>query len=128
MRQQDAEEFFSHLLKTLRQYAKKFGRASNDEATEIFRFGFEQRLQCQDCKRVRYRVDSQDLISVPVPAKERGKDAEGKTLYEEVKLTDSLDLLTGDEALEYNCPACKKQVIATTYDSLFHYSFLALNV
>ncbi|KAH8114253.1 ubiquitinyl hydrolase [Phellopilus nigrolimitatus] len=99
MRQQDAEEFLTHLL-------------SEDEPTEIFKFGMEQRLQCGDCKRVRYRVDSQDSVSVSVPAKEVGKDSDGKVLYEDVALTESLGAVTADEALEYQCPSCTKKVIA----------------
>ncbi|TDL27668.1 ubiquitinyl hydrolase [Rickenella mellea] len=113
MKQQDSEEFLSHLLKVLRQQARKLGHEPAGEPTEIFRFGMEQRLQCGDCKRVRYRVDSQDLISVPVPAREIGKDAEGKVEYAPVEIGDTLEMVTGDEALEYHCPSCAKAVIAT---------------
>lgn len=73
----------------------------------------EQRLQCGDCKRVRYMVNKMDVVSVAVPACERGKDPDGKPLWEEVQLRESLDILTGAEALEYACPACGKNVIAT---------------
>ncbi|KAI0770909.1 ubiquitinyl hydrolase [Trametes elegans] len=113
MRQQDAEEFFTHLITVLRRHAKKTGADEKTEPTEIFAFGTEQRLECGECKRVRYRVDATDTISVPVPAREKGKDAEGKTLYEEVQLKECLDIVTGTEALEYQCPGCQKKVIAT---------------
>lgn len=116
MRQQDAEEFFTHILTALRQNAKRLGLKEEEEPTETFKFGLEQRLQCDECKRVRYRVDSQDVLSVSVPAKEKGKDAEGKILYEEVPLKESLDALTSDEAIEYQCPSCSKNVIALKYD------------
>lgn len=112
MRQQDAEEFLAHLLKVLRQNAKRLGLKAEDEPTEIFRFGMEQRLQCTDCKKVRYRVDSQDSISIPVPAIEKEKDAEGNPVYEDVLLTAALDVVTDDEALEYQCPSCRKKVVA----------------
>lgn len=114
MRQQDSEEFFSHLLSVLRRHSHPRGQAEA-EPTEIFSFGMEQRLQCGECKGVRYRVDSMDVVSVPVTAKEKGKDAEGKTEWEEIKLEDCLDAVTGVEALEYACPKCKKNVIATKY-------------
>lgn len=110
MRQQDAEEFLTHLLTVLRQNAKKRGVKPEDEPTEVFTFGMEQRLQCTDCKRVRYRVDSQDSVSVPVPAREKSKGEEGKVIYEEVELKECLDALTADEALEYKCPSCSKNV------------------
>ncbi|CCL99939.1 uncharacterized protein FIBRA_01964 [Fibroporia radiculosa] len=112
MRQQDSEEFFTHLLTVLRRHAKKVGNGGK-EPTDIFEFGMEQRLECGECKRVRYRVDGMDVVSIAVPAVEKGKDAEGKTLYEEVRLGDCLSTLTGVEALEYTCPGCQKNVIAT---------------
>ncbi|EJD06187.1 ubiquitinyl hydrolase [Fomitiporia mediterranea MF3/22] len=112
MRQQDAEEFFTHLLTVLRQNAKKRGAKQEDEPTEAFRFGMEQRLQCSECMRVRYRVDSHDTLSVPVPAREKGKDTEGKAVYEDVQIAESLEALTADEALEYQCPGCNKKVLA----------------
>ncbi|TBU25653.1 ubiquitin carboxyl-terminal hydrolase 14 [Dichomitus squalens] len=113
MRQQDAEEFLTHLITVLRRHAKRLGLDPTKEPTGVFAFGMEQRLECGECRRVRYRVDATDAVSVPVPAREKGKDAEGKTVYEEVPLKECLDILTGTEALEYQCPSCQKKVIAT---------------
>ncbi|KAL6305707.1 ubiquitin carboxyl-terminal hydrolase 14 [Sparassis latifolia] len=112
MRQQDSEEFFTYLLTVLRRHAKKT-QVQAQEPTEVFQFGMEQRLQCGECKGVRYRVDQMDVVSVPVPVKECGKDSEGKTVWEEVALKRCLDVLTGTEALEYTCPGCQKSVVAT---------------
>jgi ubiquitin carboxyl-terminal hydrolase 5/13 len=113
MRQQDSEEFFTHLLKVLRRSLKKSSTpAANSDPTTVFSFGMEQRLQCGDCKKVRYRVDGTDVVSVAVPAVEKSKDAGGKVSYEGVLLTDCLDSLLGVEALEYTCPSCAKNVIA----------------
>lgn len=75
----------------------------------------EQRLQCNDCKKVRYRTDAMDVVSVAVPATEKGKDGDGKVLYEEVQLRQCLDALLGTEALEYACPSCGKGVHALKY-------------
>jgi len=111
MKQQDAEEFFTHLLKVLRQDYKKHPRDTNDP-TEVFRHGIEQRLECQSCYHVSYRVDSADVISVPVPSRERGTDEDGKTIYETVAFTECVDQFTGIEALEYRCPSCNKVVTA----------------
>ncbi|KAI0757733.1 ubiquitin carboxyl-terminal hydrolase 14 [Daedaleopsis nitida] len=113
MRQQDAEEFFTHLVTVLRRDAKRLGADAGKEPTEVFAFGMEQRLECGECKRVRYRVDGCDTASVPVPAKETGKDVEGKVLYEDIPLKECIEILTGTEALEYQCPGCQKKVIAT---------------
>ncbi|KAJ2912663.1 hypothetical protein MD484_g7747, partial [Candolleomyces efflorescens] len=43
------------------------------------------RLQCTQCKKVRYRTDESDVVSLGVPATPLpDKDADGKTLYEEL--------------------------------------------
>lgn len=116
MRQQDSEEFLAHLLKSLRQDAKKKSEAEEEQPTGVFRFGLEQRLQCMNCKKVRYRVDSQDSISVPVPAKEKSPVfVEGgdppKVEYEPVELLRCLEAALGTETLEYACPSCGTNVM-----------------
>ncbi|THH30270.1 hypothetical protein EUX98_g3935 [Antrodiella citrinella] len=116
MRQQDSEEFFSHLIATIRRDLKKHGQDAEDP-TEVFKFGMEQRLQCSSCMKVRYRVDEMDVATVPVPKHEKGQDAEGKVLHEESDFLNSLRMLTGLENLEYTCPSCQKQVIASKRSS-----------
>jgi ubiquitin carboxyl-terminal hydrolase 5/13 len=121
MRQQDAEEFFTHLLTSLRRYAHARPRDGNSggsggdsvEPTETFAFSLEQRLQCMACAGVRYRVDAHDVLSVAVPGREKGRDEEGKVLYEDVALTDCIDAVMGVETLEYKCPNCRRDVAAT---------------
>lgn len=110
MRQQDSEEFFTHFVGAIRRQLKK--TSAGPDPTAVFQFGMEQRLQCGDCQKVRYRVDATDVVSVPVPKREKGVDEEGKVQYDEVQLKECLDILTGVEALEYTCPSCQKQVIA----------------
>lgn len=110
MKQQDAEEFFAHLLKSLRQQAKKVGIDANTTVpTDAFRFGMEQRLQCGECGGVSYRVDEHDDLSIGVPTVEEGKNEEGKTVYKPVKLIECLGSL---EEIEYRCPKCAKSVVA----------------
>lgn len=120
MRQQDAEEFFTHLLTSLRRYAHAHPRSAGGgngdtkpEPTETFGFALEQRLQCTSCAGVRYRVDTHDVLSVPVQAREKGRDAEDKVIYEDVALTECVDGAMGVEGLEYKCPNCQRDVIAT---------------
>lgn len=111
MRQQDSEEFFTHLLKVLRRTLKRTQDTAGEvDPTKVFTFAMEQRLQCMSCNRVRYRNDELDAVSVAVPAIEESKDAEGNAIYKDVLLTDTLDILTGDEGLEYTCPQCNKTV------------------
>jgi ubiquitin carboxyl-terminal hydrolase 5/13 len=115
MRQQDAEEFFTHLLTSLRRYAHGRPRdgSGEPEPTETFTFALEQRLQCTACAGVRYRVDAHDVLSVPVPARENGRDADGKVLYADVALAECVGAVMGVETLEYKCPNCQRDVAAT---------------
>lgn len=112
MKQQDSEEFFTHLLKVLRRTLKRVQEAGELDPTKIFTFSMEQRLQCTSCHRVRYRNDELDVVSVVVPAIEESKDAEGKVVYRDTLLTDLLEILTGDERLEYSCLQCDRTVVA----------------
>lgn len=120
MRQQDSEEFLQYFLDRLRQEAKKSGFSEENEATQTFRFSLEQRLQCTSCQGVSYKTDSADTVSLPVPFKEKemvanatedGASAPAKQ-YESVPLTECMEMFVGNEAIEYNCPQCKKQVSA----------------
>ena len=112
MRQQDSEEFFDYFIQSVRRQLKKTGSENGADPTEVFRFGTEQRLECGECGKVRYMVEGGDVVSVPVPAKETGKDEEGRPTYEEVASKTCVDQFTGVEGLEYTCPSCQKKVIA----------------
>ena len=113
MRQQDSEEFLQHLIDRLRGEAKRQTKNEALEATNIFRFGMEQRLQCTSCQRVGYKVDAVDLASLPVRATDRGVDAEGKKLWDPVELGECLDTLCAVEDLaDYSCANCGKKVRA----------------
>jgi ubiquitin carboxyl-terminal hydrolase 5/13 len=115
MRQQDAEEFLTYLFKVIRTDAKKRGQEEKATPTESFRFGMEQRLQCGTCKKVRYKVDSQDSISLSIPVEEVtriGADGETKTEYEPVSLDQCFKLFTQADGLEYKCPSCNETVVA----------------
>ncbi|KAH8091347.1 ubiquitin carboxyl-terminal hydrolase 14 [Cristinia sonorae] len=116
MRQQDSEEFLSHLISAIRRNLKKSGKEAEDP-TEVFKFGMEQRLQCNSCSKVRYRVDAMDVASIPVPKHEKGKDTDGKVIYEDTEILTCLRVLTGLEDLEYTCPSCQKQVVASKRSS-----------
>ncbi|KAG1835835.1 hypothetical protein DFJ58DRAFT_867410 [Suillus subalutaceus] len=143
MRQQDAEEFFSHLLTVLRRFNHQNIRGvSESEPTETFAFGLEQRLQCQSCHRVRYRIDTMDTLSLGVPAHELAdgeadtgaatvgtpdESGPGKKRYRSVSLEQCLNLFlgpSGQEALEYQCEGgcgkvnCRQMQFATFPDVL----------
>ncbi|KAI0686470.1 ubiquitinyl hydrolase [Cytidiella melzeri] len=119
MKQQDSEEFFTHFITALRRELKKTGtEGTSTDPTEAFRFGLEQRLQCGDCGKVRYRVDGSDVLSIPVPKRDATAksttegEVEGELLFEDVAIDECLGDLMGVDALEYSCPSCNKKVIA----------------
>jgi ubiquitin carboxyl-terminal hydrolase 5/13 len=112
MRQQDAFEFLLHVFKLITRSSHK---APLQDPTRAFRFVMEQRLQCLKCSKVRYRIDEQDNISIPVPirkiVKPEGTSEEeaDKTIsqeYEAVTIKDCLDSFTATEIVELTCSAC----------------------
>jgi len=106
MRQQDAFEFLLHVFKLVTRSQHK---QPLDDPTRAFRFVMEQRLQCLSCKRVRYRTDEQDNISIPVPVRKipATETSEGKAdEYEAVTLKECLDSFTSEETVELTCSAC----------------------
>jgi ubiquitin carboxyl-terminal hydrolase 5/13 len=106
MRQQDAFEFLLHLFKSV-----SLSKHTSPQVNPVqdFRFQVEQRLQCLHCKKVRYKVDEQDNISVAVPARPATtSDGTGKE-YEPVDLSECLDIFTSAEVVELTCPACGSQ-------------------
>ena len=117
MRQQDAFELLLHLMKLI---TRSQHPAPLHNPVDAFRFTMEQRLQCLNCRKVRYRLDEQDNISVPVPirrvAKEKGSIAingeetgrsdEIEEEFEPVTLKECLDTFTAAEEVELQCNGC----------------------
>lgn len=118
MKQQDAEEFFKHLLETLHRHE----RSTEDDLTNLFRFENEIRLECLECGGVRYRVEEGESVGLPVPIRvvPNAMEVDGKKEYESVTIEQCLELLTGRGELEYRCPQCDKSGLATQYVPLPH--------
>ncbi|KAL2441211.1 Ubiquitin carboxyl-terminal hydrolase 14 [Exophiala dermatitidis] len=111
MRQQDAFEFLLHLCKLI---SVSNNARPADDPVQSFRFALEQRLQCLNCKRVRYRTDEQDNISIPVPVRRKhlsngvgpDTDAAKGSEFEPISLKECLDIFTAPSTVELTCPAC----------------------
>lgn len=113
MRQQDAFELLLHLFKLITRSAHP---APQQDPVQSFRFVMEQRLQCINCRKVRYRTDEQDNISIPVPARRKLRVVNGepgeelrKDEFEPVTLKECLEAFTDAEIVELVCPACGGQ-------------------
>jgi ubiquitin carboxyl-terminal hydrolase 5/13 len=112
MRQQDAFELLLHLFKliSLSQHP-----APSQDPVKSFRFVMEQRLQCLNCKKVRYRSDEQDNISIPVPVRRRapvsGEDVSTTkgSEFTPVTLKECLNIFTAVDVVELTCPACSSK-------------------
>ncbi|RYP05886.1 hypothetical protein DL765_009696 [Monosporascus sp. GIB2] len=103
MRQQDAFELLQHLIKLI---TRSQHTASLGDPTQPFRFVLEQRLQCLNCKKVRYISNEQDNIFIDVPL-EKLPAVEGQPeAYKPVTLKQCLDNLTATEVVELTCAGC----------------------
>ncbi|KAJ1972760.1 ubiquitin C-terminal hydrolase Ubp14 [Dimargaris xerosporica] len=115
MRQQDAYEFFGHLLKVAEQKERAQDYGQHDPS-KVFHFQLEERLECLSCRRVRYSTQTANSLSVPIPLP-AGDDASAAP----VTLVQCLDALAADETVDgYRCPYCqtptqvtKRQRLAT---------------
>ena len=128
MRQQDSFELLLHLLKLVTRSQQSAHGQYKDvtDPVESFRFVMEQRLQCLNCTKVRYRQDEMENLSVAVPIKRLpqsdtvmtdGEKDEKKEEFEPVTLKQCLDEFTAPEVVDLKCSACDKT--GFTKQSLF---------
>lgn len=137
MRQQDSFELLLHLLKMVSRSQQGARGQYKDvsDPVEAFRFVMEQKLQCLGCKKVRYRQDEMENLSVAVPIKRLppssdtkmadsgDKDEKPKEEFEPVTLKQCLDDFTAPEVVELDCSACgnkgfTKQALFKTFPTI----------
>jgi len=120
MRQQDAYEFFQFLLKTMKQRERVTGL----DPTPAFEFTLQQRLECNQCHKVKYSEVEQSELSLPIPMdkaepavnpipEEKERDRYVRESKSKVHLTSCLEAFTADEELEFFCPSCNAKTTAT---------------
>ncbi|KAJ1729080.1 ubiquitin C-terminal hydrolase Ubp14 [Coemansia biformis] len=124
MRQQDAFEFLQHLTKQV-DVAERAVAGGTQSPTSVFDFTTEERLQCQCCKRVRYKQQRATSVSLPVikrlPADPTAA-AEGVVQFAPVSFAECLELMTADETVDgYQCPTCERptQAVKSTRFATF---------
>lgn len=115
MKQQDAGEFMKHLFEVIQRSSKSLG---TEDPTSIFRFAVEEKLQCSECRGVRYKTTEEDSLEVKVPAKVlKAASGDDKVEYEPVQLLASLEnYMSTSETDDWMCPQCDKKV--TVYKSV----------
>ena len=128
MRQQDAFELLLHLLKLITRSQQNSRGQYRDvkDPVDAFRFSMEQKLQCLACKKVKYRVEEMENISVAVrvkrviPADISTTESDGKDKREEfeaVTIRQCLDDFTAREVVDLKCSSCNRE--GFTKQSLF---------
>lgn len=131
MKQQDADEFFKYLLKMLRQSFRSTSSGASaatnlEDPTRQFSFTNETRLQCSECRGVRYGTEEQDSVMIPVEAKEiqvsvasdeqkPDTSAQKDKKYAPVDLEFCIASLMNAVEVDYRCPVCDKNVTAHKY-------------
>ncbi|KAJ3063342.1 hypothetical protein HDU98_000834 [Podochytrium sp. JEL0797] len=99
MRQQDAQEYLSHVLKMVEMKERAGGR----DPSKVFKFSMEQRLQCVECGGVGYVKEPEaEMLQVSVP----GVEGDGKEVV--VGFGECLGRVFGEEKREFKCPKCVK--------------------
>lgn len=129
-RQQDAQEFFLHLVNLIERHNALKGQSTN--AADCFKFQIEDRLQCGASKKVNYRVRTEYLLSIPIPvectlnaeevkkyelakkeAEERNEKAP-EVVRAQIKLTDCLKAFSHAETIrDFISPVTKTKTDAT---------------
>ncbi|TKA77135.1 hypothetical protein B0A55_04101 [Friedmanniomyces simplex] len=131
MRQQDSFELLLHLLKliTRSQAGAREQYMDVTDPVDSMRFVMEQKLQCLNCRKVKYRQDEMENLSVAVPIKRLPKSTTAtnsanddkaekeKDEFEPVTLKQCLDDFTAPETVELTCSSCQQS--GFTKQSLF---------
>eukprot|EP00696_Hemimastix_kukwesjijk_P000558 gnl/Hemi2/1075_TR387_c0_g1_i1.p1 gnl/Hemi2/1075_TR387_c0_g1~~gnl/Hemi2/1075_TR387_c0_g1_i1.p1 ORF type:complete len:770 (+),score=246.94 gnl/Hemi2/1075_TR387_c0_g1_i1:47-2356(+) len=105
MKQQDALEYYQHLLKIVERQEKPYGR----DPGEAYKFTLQQRLQCLQCLGVRYQQVKQSELFLNIL---RPPTTEGEAPV--VRLEDCLAQFMAPVVVDdFRCPACNAGTQAT---------------
>lgn len=104
--QQDARQYFSHLLEKFLINEKQ--QKSSQDPADAFNFELEQRLQCQSCQGVKYNKIKEHCLFMTIPV---ASSAEAGT---PVSLSDCLAATFSDQMIEdFACPQCNAKTIVS---------------
>ncbi|KAH3665415.1 hypothetical protein OGAPHI_003599 [Ogataea philodendri] len=116
MQQQDAFEFLLFLLEKID--SQKLTGVSNVSPTQLFNFVVENKIKCPNCSGVIIAKEITNNIRVPIVDNVVGTDENGRKLYEQVTLKESLLNWIAAQDVEYTCPNCDGLVKATKTEGL----------
>jgi ubiquitin carboxyl-terminal hydrolase 5/13 len=99
MRQQDAGEFLSHVISCIE---KK--ESSSTDPTKCCKFILQERIQCLECEKVKYKEIPTSSLVLQLPAKVVGTE-NGKKTYESVDFFASLAAYFEAQFIDFQCPS-----------------------
>lgn len=94
-RQQDSMEFLTYLIDQLD--SKYFKTHSTKNPNDLFKFSMEDRLQCNNCNKVKYSYDANEAIQLPLEQNDEPQD-----------ILERLDDYFKGEIIEFKCPSCNQ--------------------
>lgn len=97
-RQQDAMEFFSYFINEL---DSKVFKDPTSNPTSLLKFITEERIECQNCKQVKYLQESNETLQLPL-----AENDNPQYIMDRIK-----DYCNG-KALDYFCPTCQETTCA----------------
>lgn len=119
--QQDAQEYLLYLLEEMRRHVKPVHVGRHPAST--LDLVMEQRVQCNQCKRVRYSLEKESCLSLSIPIDPATipapnpnihlSDKELEALRPRVTLVDCLNAMVQANPIECQCEACGA---TTVYD------------
>lgn len=112
-RQQDAFEYFQHLL-TVTERSEKNVHGGTGSPTSVFEFNLRSKLKCLGCNKVRYTDNKQNSISMMINIDHK-LDGPGVVF----PWSELLRNFSDPEYVEFLCPNCK-----ATKNACKSYSFL----
>lgn len=102
-RQQDAQEFFLHLVNLIERQSRLAREVPVGNAASLFRHRVEERLQCGSTGHVRYSHRSEYCLPLPVPIEpkiETAANSDTAAVRPEVKLEACLSALTASRTVD----------------------------
>ena len=99
-RQQDAFEYLAYILDKFEKFEKSQGL---ETSIKSFEFDLESRIECQECKSVKYKNQRTWYLPLSIP-NWQNKLEEGAT----VNMDECISKFLGEEIVNLNCPICNK--------------------
>ncbi|CCE65684.1 hypothetical protein TPHA_0M01090 [Tetrapisispora phaffii CBS 4417] len=93
-KQQDSMEFFTFLTNQLdKKIFKNINKENNPN--NLFKFSLEERMQCNNCKAVKYITQTEEHLQLPLKENQKAQT-----------LTENIENYFNGEEVDFTCPHC----------------------